>query len=310
MIGNWAGTGTFKEPTGQESKWTAKATAKWVLNNHFVQEDWWFKFDGMDVPVTWSSYIGWDREGKRYVRVMANNTGVVVLNELQLLPDGTWLQFMHHAQGGMPYTERARTKIDGDSITMKIDMIIAEGDSLTVIDAKMKRSDEEFEVDWGEDPFMGATPNEQMKRVGVLRGQYQMKGEMVMIPGQPALGISGTDTFQMVWGGNVMHGRTDGFAEGAPDAYESHAFWGWDPLKKCIRAVYVSNMGEVGEMEMRWVENGIVSTAANTMNGQPALQRFTMKLGRKGGIQSVQGTTVIGTMEPFTSFKATYKKQR
>ena len=39
MIGNWAGTGTFKEPTGQESKWSAKSTQKWVLNNHFVQED-------------------------------------------------------------------------------------------------------------------------------------------------------------------------------------------------------------------------------------------------------------------------------
>jgi len=68
-------------------------------------------------------------------------------------------------------------------------------------------------------------------------------------------------------------------------------------------------MGEVGEMLVHWVENDLVSTGTNTIGGVPMTQRYTMKLGRKGELKSVVGTTLFGAMEPFVSFKATYRKQ-
>jgi len=309
LIGNWAGSGVMNEPSGQKSPWTAKATCQWALNNHFVQEDWEFKFDGLEGPIVYRNYLGWDKEGERYVRVITNNVGQVMLTEMNLLPDGSMLQFMHNSQAGMPYTERRVDKIDGDTMTIVTDMLMPMGKATMVIDGKLKRCEEAYEVDWGEDAFMEMKPHEQLKKVGVIRGQYELKGEMVMEPGKDALGITGTDWFSMVWGGTVMRSRTEGHAEGAPGTYESHAFWGWDAKSKCMRAAFVSNMGEVGEMLVHWVENDLVSTGTNTIGGVPMTQRYTMKLGRKGELKSVVGTTLFGAMEPFVSFKATYRKQ-
>jgi hypothetical protein len=209
----------------------------------------------------------------------------------------------------VPYTERARTKVTGDSMSWVIDILMPEGNSMTLFDSKMKRSEKSFEVDWGEDAWMGAKPNEQMKKVAVFRGRYGVEGEMVMIPGTDPLKITGTDTFSMVWQGNVMHGHTEGFAEGSTDAYVSHAFWGWDEQAKCMRAVFVTSMGEVGQMHVRWVGDQIVSTSSGTQFGQPMTQRFVITLGRKGQLKGGVGHTLIGTMEPFVSFKANYRKR-
>jgi hypothetical protein len=308
LIGNWAGTGKMVEPGGAATNWTAQGTYQWCLNKHFVQEDFVIRFEGMSVPMTFRNYLGWDREGGRYVSVLASNEGVVRLSGITFLPDGTMMQMMTHQQDGVPYVERSRTKVDGEALSLVIDVLMADGQSLQMIDSKLTRSDKAFECDWGEEAWMGATPNEDMKRLRVIRGQYEVKGEMVMAPETPEMKITGTDQFLMIWDGTVMHAKTLGFAEGSPDAYESHAFWAWDKQRKCMRTVFVDNMGQLGEMECRWVGDDLVSTGMSTMGGVPTTQRFVMSLGRKGELKSGVGHTCFGGMEPFVSFRASYQR--
>src|SRR5690606_14972477 len=126
LIGNWAGTGKMAEPGGTSTDWTAKGTYQWCLNKHFVQEDFEVRFEGNPVPMLFRNYLGWDKEGQRYVSVLATNEGIVRLNAVSFLEDGTMLQMMTHQQEGVPYIERARTKVTGDSMSLVIDVLMSE----------------------------------------------------------------------------------------------------------------------------------------------------------------------------------------
>jgi hypothetical protein len=306
LIGNWEGAGKMMEPTGDSTNWTSKSTYQWVLNKHFVQEDFLIKFEGMDASMTFRNYLGWDRENQRYVTAVATNQGVCRLNDVSILPDGTFMQMITHSLAGVPYIERARTKVTGDSMSMQIDVLMTAGASTAMIDCKLTRSEKAFECDWGEDAWMGMAPNEHMKKLRVIRGQYKTNGEMVMVPEMPAVKITGIDRFMMIWDGNVMHATTFGFAEGTPEAYESHAFWAWDELRGCISAVSVDTMGQIGQMDVRWVEDKLVRTSSALQMGQPTTQRFVLSLDRKGQLKSGVGHTCMGAMDPFVSFRASY----
>ncbi|MCK5942304.1 MAG: DUF1579 family protein [Planctomycetes bacterium] len=310
LIGNWQGTGKMVEPTGVETPWTARGTYRWVLNGHFVQEDFVIAMEGLPVPMVFRNYIGWDREHGRYVAATLSNEGSARLNETQFLPDGTMLTTQTHHMAGVPYNERARVKIDGDSMTMRIDLLMAEGDSIAVIDSVMKRGGDGFDGDWGVGPWMGAKPAAAIDQLARMAGTYETKGEMVMMPGTPAIGIHGSDTWQMVFGGMGMFGRTDGHAEGSPDAYVSFAMWGWDEHGDCMNAVYVDNMGQVGEMQARWHEGKLISTMAGVQMGMPMTQRYIMEVDDAGVATRAIGHSVFGAMEPFLSFKATYTKKK
>jgi hypothetical protein len=308
-IGNWKGSGKMLEPTGDSTNWTSESTYQWVLNKHFVQEEFIIKFEGLDVPMTFRNYLGWDRENQRYVSASASNQGICRVNAVSFLPDGTMMQMIRHDLDGVPYMERAKAKAAGDSLSMQIDVLMSDGASTKMIDCKLTRSDKAFECDWGEDAWMGVTPNDHMKKLRAIRGHYETKGEMVMVPGMPTMKITGTDRFMMIWDGNVMHGTTLGYVEGAPEAYESHAFWGWDGLRGCISAVFVDNMGQIGQMDVRWVEDKLVSISSALKMGQPATQHFVRTLSRKGQLKSAIGHTCMGAMKPFVSFKASYVKK-
>ncbi len=237
MVGNWVGKGTMSEPGGVETAWRAHGSYRWALGGHFVEEDFLIEFEGSPAPFVFRSYVGWDRERERYVAAIANSAGQVQLAELQILPDGTFLQLMLQNQGGMPYAERSRVRIDGDAMTMQIDFLMPEGDSMRVIDGAFERRGDEFRGEFGAKGWMGATPNDAMQRLARMCGTYDLTGQMAMMPGAPMTEITGTDSFRSVWGGNVVHGRTEGHAAGAPEAYESHAFWAWDGKRDCIRCV-------------------------------------------------------------------------
>jgi len=309
LIGNWVGEGKMKEPRGVETAWVAKMTYQWCLNKHFVQQDFEVRFEGLVTPMTFRNYLGWDREQRRYVSILASNEGHVRIHPVTFLPDGTMLQVKEQSQAGTPYAERAKTKVDGDSLSMIIDVLMAEGESLTMIDSNFRRADEAFEVDWGEDSWSDAVPHAQLKRVGAMRGMYAMEAEMIMVPGAPAVAVAGRDIITKVWNGNVIYQRTEGSAEGAPQPYESHSFWGWDQQARCVRVVFVDSMGQLGQMLARWVDDQLVTTGSRTIGGVPTTQRYILKFGRKGQLRSGVGHTVMGLMDPFVSFKSTYKRR-
>ncbi|MFN3242764.1 MAG: DUF1579 family protein [Planctomycetota bacterium] len=310
LIGNWQGSGKMYEPGGQETPWTAKGTYRWTLNGHFVQEDFVIEMEGLPVPMVFRTYIGWDREHGRYLAAMVSNEGVARLNETQFLPDGTMLTVQTHHQGGVPYNERARVKIDGDKMTMRIDLLMAEGDSMKIIDCTMARGGGGFDGDWSTAPWMGAKPGAGMKGLARMAGTYATEGEMMMAPGMPSTGIHGTDSWQMVFGGTAMHGRTDGHADGSSDAYESHALWGWDEHDQCMHAVFVDNMGQIGEMQCRWHDGKLISTMDGVQMGMPTTQRYVIYVDENGHAKSCKGHSTFGDMDPFLSFKASYQKKK
>ncbi|MFK7740711.1 MAG: DUF1579 family protein [Planctomycetota bacterium] len=307
LVGNWAGGGTMTEPTGQTSEWTAHGTYRWVLNKHWLQEDFVIRFEALEMPIVFHSYWGWDGENQRYIGVVTSSEGKVLLNTPQFLADGSMVTLARHVVETMAYGERSTLKVDGDTMMMNIDLLMPEGDLQHTVTGTMKRTDKVCDGDPTARVWMDAPVHEHIKRAGKMCGSYAVAGEMVMAPGMPASKITGEDLYESMWGGSVLHARTNGVSEGSDETYESHAYWAWDMASKCMKCVYVDNMGMVGDMDCRWLKDQIVSTDATLMMGEPTTQRFVVTLDDAGRLASGLGHTSMGVMAPFVSFKATYK---
>ncbi len=310
LVGNWSGSGEAHfDPSGAPTKWTAHGTYRWALGGHFVQEDFRIRFDDMPSPMVFRAYFGWDGERRRHTAIVVTNGGEVALHEVKALPDGTMMQLMLQEQQGTPYAERACFKVAGDTMTMNIELLMPEGASVTAVSGTFQRTGEAFDGAWDSPTWMGAAAHADMQRLGRMAGSYAIAGEMVMAPGQPRTKFTGDDVFATGFGGTVLHGVTKGTAEGMPGAYESHAFWARDAKHECTRAVFVSNMGEIGEMEARWVDDKLVSTSAGTLGGQPLVNRFVLEFDAKGVAKRGVGHTIVGAMPPFESFVANYTRK-
>src|SRR5690606_10709181 len=121
-------------------------------------------------------------------------------------------------------------------------------------------------------------------------------GTMVMMPGQPPAKVTGTDTFAPAFGGMVFVGTTVGEAEGMPGKYSAEVYWGHDPARDCLVGVYVSNMGEVMQMDSRWAQDGkLITTSSGLFMGQPMVQRMLMEFDADGAAKSVSSHAIVGT---------------
>ncbi|MBL8730630.1 MAG: DUF1579 family protein [Planctomycetes bacterium] len=307
LLGSWAGSGTAKLGPGEPSKWTARGSYRWCLDGQFLQEDFEIVFEGRPAPMVFRAYLGWDREHARYVNVSVNNGGAAQLHEFHWLDDGTMLQVMHQHQDGLPYAERTRSRIVGEAMTLSIDLLMPEGSSQQILDGTLTRTASVFEIDWDAKAWAGAIPATELQLLARSAGTYDVKGAMVMMPGAPEVAITGTDTFRSVFGDTIFHGHTRGAAEGVPGEYVGEVFWSFDAVRKCLVGVYVSNFGEVMSMDAWWADDGqLVSTFAGTMRGQPLAQRMRMSFDDKGRAKDAVSHTLMGTMAPFESFRATY----
>jgi len=311
MLGNWTGGGVMNEPGGPTTKWTGKGTYAWCLDGHFVQGDFAVQFEGIDGTFVHRSYLGWDRENKRYVNASVNSGGQAYLNELQLLPDGSHVQISLTRQAGTTYAQRSVVKVDGETMKHTMHLLLAEGEPLHMIDGTFTRGGDGFSATLDGASWMGAKANEQIVRLGKSAGAYAVAGEMVMMPGAPPMKITGTDTFVARYGGSVLHGKTEGEAEGMPGKYLGDVFWAHDAGRDCISGIYVSNMGEVMQLEARWTVDGkFVATSNALYQGQPTAQRMMMEFTADGAAKSASNHTLIGTAAPFESFRATYTKKK
>lgn len=311
MLGNWQGTGdaTFG-PGTPPVKWTAHGTYRWCLDGHWLQEDFRLTFEGAPNPLVLRSYYGWDRESQRHVALLASNNGQVHLNEVVFLPDGTMLQITHMHQEGLPYSERSRFKVDGDKLTHSIDLLMPEGPSLTIVDGRFTRADKAFDGAWETKPFEDVAPTAAMVQFGKSAGEYRLAAEYVMVPGAPAVKITGTDTFRSVFGGTVMYGTSAGTAEGMPGQFRGDVFWAWDAAQKCLVAAYVGNMGEVAKMSGWFAKDGkLITTHGGTQGGEPMVSRMVMEMDADGRPTKVVAHTLLGDKGPFESYRATYTRK-
>ncbi|MBL9076715.1 MAG: DUF1579 family protein [Planctomycetes bacterium] len=305
LLGNWAGSGGAD--FGEALQWKARSSYRWVHDGHFLQEDTEIVFDGGMAPMVFRSYLGWDRDLGRYVNVVVHNGGLAKVHEFQLLADGTMLQTMLQSQQGQPYAERVRTTVRGESMALTIDLLLAEGASRTALEGTLTRSDQEYEVDWQCKAFDGAMPAPELQQLQRSAGVYEVRGAMVMAPGMPEVAITGTDTFQRVFGDTILHGVTVGTAEGMPGEYRGDVFWSFDAARKCLHGVYVSNFGEMMAMDAHWVADQLVSVSAGKVQGQVLAQRMVLSFGPDGKATAAENHTLAATGDAFRSFHATYK---
>jgi hypothetical protein len=311
LIGNWTGSGKMSEPSGEVTEWKARGSYRWCLDGHFVQEDFAIAFTGMAAPLTFRGYVGWDRENQRYVNINANNGGQVQLHEMKFLPDGTMLQIMVQNQQGLPYAERSLFKIDGDSLTHTIDLLMPQGASMTIVDGKFTRGGDALAMAWDGPTWMDAKPHESIARLCKSAGAYDSAGEMVMAPGAPKTKFGGTDTFRAVFGGTVLLGTTEGAAEGIPGKYIGELMYGYSPVRGCIVGIYVDNFGSVMTMDAYWSADGqLIAMTSALFQGQPTVQRSLLSFDASGAVTTAVSHTIVGTAPPFESYRATHTKKK
>lgn len=310
LVGTWSGSGTMTEPGGAKTKWTTSGTCRWALNGHFLQMDWRIDFDGQEVPMIKHGFLGWDREHQRYVDVKIDNGGAVGLDEVHVMGDGSLVEFLQMNHPGMAFALRSTFLPKGEQLRHTIDVLMPDGPSLAMLDATFTRGGKGYA---GGDaaPFPGAKPSLALAKLNRSAGVYKTEGEMVVLPGQPAVKITGTDAFATRFGGMVLHGHTEGEAEGLPGQYVGEVYWGHDAKQDCLVGVYVSNMGEAMAMQARWTADGrLLATTAALYQGQPMVQRMLMDFTDTGAAKGAVAHSILGTAAPFESFRATYTPKK
>jgi hypothetical protein len=309
LIGNWQGSGTAQMGPGEPSKWESHSTYAWALDNFFVQEDTIVRFAGMPQPLVMRTYLGWDAENARYVAISADNDGHVAVSRLEVPGDGSFVTLADKYHEGRSYLERYTSKVNGESMTFAIDMMGASGPSMQPVVGSMKRTDKPVAMALDASLFT-ASPAAPIEQLGKTAGTFAVSASMVM-PGAPAMKITGQDEVKPLFDGTIVHVHTTGSAEGFPGNYVGELFYGYDERDDCLRAVYVSNRGETAQMNGAFTADGkaLILTSAIKYAGQLSVQRMTIELGPDGAPTKSVGHTILGAAAPFESWNATYTKK-
>lgn len=309
-VGTWSGSGTMTEPGGKVTKWTGSGTCAWCLDGHFLQEDWQIAFEGMPAPKVMHTRLGWDRAHQRYVSAYVGNDGEVSLDEFQILPDGARLETMVKQQDGASYALRSRFRLVGDTLVHTVDLLMPEGNSTQIVDGTFTRGGKAFAGGFDCATWMGVVSHASIARLGKAAGTYASSGSVCAVPGQPPVPFRGTETFRRVFGDTVVYGRSEGAADGAAAQYVGEVFWGHDARRDGLVGVYVSNMGDVMQMEARWSADGkLVTTSAPRFGEQLAVQRMVMEFDAAAAPKQAVGHWIVGTNAPEECFRAAYTKK-
>jgi hypothetical protein len=165
----------------------------------------------------------------------------------------------------------------------------------------------------GVKPFLppDAEAGNPLAKLEKLLGTYAVKGELVMVPGQPAMPISGTETLASTFGGTIIEATIHGDpVPGMPgDPYECWGAWGWDAERGCYTSICLDSMGVCCVAEVRWVGKEMVATMAGTEMGSPTTVRSILKFGADGSLATVICHSLSATHEPYVSFQASYTKK-
>jgi hypothetical protein len=313
LLGAWTGTGELRDPSGATTGWTARGVYSWALGGHFVREDFRIGFAGAAAPLVFRAHLGWDREQRRFVNAMVDNSGEVDLHEFRLLPDGSHLQLMRKVRQGVPYAERTLTRFDGDSMAIAIDMLLPNGASTTVVAGRFTRA-AGIESEAAATPAPVATsgpPHASLAALQRSAGVYAVQGLAVLQPGGAAAAFAGSERVGLAMGGTVVHACLQGEAEGLPAPYVGETWWGHDAERDCLVAVHLNNLGDARKVDARWTPDGqLVVTGRCVQEGRPAVQRIVRLFAGDGAATAAVGHAIVGTEPPFESLRATYSRQR
>jgi hypothetical protein len=120
LAGSWDVAIHYKLGPGQERNGTARCEAKWILDNHFLQQEYQSRMNGK--PFTVIQWLGYDDAKQKVVEIHLNSMNGVHFNEGSVSADGkvfTQLGTVTDGQTKKPSTLRTvYTIMDNDHFTL------------------------------------------------------------------------------------------------------------------------------------------------------------------------------------------------
>jgi hypothetical protein len=316
LVGAWEGTGKAFGPGDAEPlAWTSTSRAERVLNGHVIQENMRIEF-GPGIPVLhFRSFLGWDAAADRPVSYSIGNLGYGGRQEVRWVDDNTLVTTASHIEAGTPVVERTVLTFCEKGYHLRIDEAKGAEPFHLHVEGEVRRVEKPGQ-EFGAAPASffspsGVEPDGVAKHATFqgMTGTYQLRGEVVPMPGAPKMEISGTEEIALVYGGSILtyHGRgtpKDGFA------WEGLGYQWWEAERNTFVMLHLDNMGGIAVADVRRVgDRSLVSTMSFDHGGQPTVLRTVVDLDAKGHITSIRSHSTSGTADPVLSFSAQYTHQ-
>jgi hypothetical protein len=127
----------------------------------------------------------------------------------------------------------------------------------------------------------GPKAGPEHKKMEAFVGTWTYVGEAKASPYGPAGKITGTDVYEMLYGGLFLQHRWD--EKNPLGDLKGTEIWGYDPSKKGYTYTYITTLGEMGA--------GILNISGNTWNFASSGTTFEGKTAHARGSVTWAGTT-------------------
>ena len=231
------------------------------------------------------------------------------LAEVHFQDDNTMVTMGTKMFMGKPVVERWVTKLGDGEMSYVGHEAVGDGDWFVHVKGKSTKVDNLKMGKIANASFMVSAGDEMGKLKGLV-GTLRFKGEMAMMPGQPAMQISGDSIGDTLFGGTVLQT----IIKGDPTQGLSYRGWHaivWDANQNKYVSIGVNNMGEAGIEKGVWASDTelLFTSSGPHYGGVPAVHCGVMKCGKDGTIQSYACHSIIGTHKPHKSFHIDYSKK-
>jgi hypothetical protein len=312
MLGNWEGTGTAKMvPDQPAGEWTAVSTIKKIMGGHFVQEN--VRIDiGPDMPqMIFYSVYSWDPAAKRYMCFMCGNMGAFTSLPVYWTEDGKLVNGGVATEHGNVMTDRAVTEFSDDEVRFKCLRAAGSGEFYVCLQGSMKRGGPGFAVTGETAGVSLSPPDEHVKAVAPMAGNWSFKGRMKMMSGSPWMDISGQEAIEPILGGHVYVSRVTG--DPIPDMprYEGLSFTGWDEQANCLKTFGFCTMGDAhGVNVYPKGDKRLIFTNSAVYHGHPMVQRMVLEISDDGNGMKIWSDSITADGDPERCFEGTYTKTK
>lgn len=311
LLGTWAGTGTATMAPGMDpSGWTSRSHIKKAMGGFFLEENTVIDVGEGMPSFVFRSFMGYDSMHRKYLTVTVGNMGGASISEGHWVDDNTLVSVESGMEDGAFAVDHWVTTLGTDTYSFVGHRSVDGGEFFVYVQGEMKRIDEPFEVPSSESTPAFGPVGAEMQKLNRMAGHYRLAGKMQMAPDAPSMDISAAEWLVPIFGGTALQATVVGDPIPGLGAYEGWAVFSWDEERRCYASMFVNNMGEIGEGEMRWVGDQLVTTAAHLRMDLPSVARGVITLDEQGAIIKMSAHSMIGAHAPGLDFEATYTVQQ
>ncbi len=314
MLGYWEGSGTVVEELGgTPNKWTSTSHVRKVLDDHFIREDMSVVIEGeqFTTPLQMVSFYGFDQNDQRYMSHGLNNMGSAEAAEVTWKDANTMVVASTSIEQGQYVVERWTTTLGDGEISFVGHRAVGSGDFFVHVKGSAKRVGDKptNKVMDASHAFMTkASP--EIGKLKSMVGTFRFEGEMLMMPGEPMVPVSGESVGEMIFGGTALLTEVHG------DPIDGYAYHGWyvmvwNERDKHYVSMGLNNMGEAAMESGKWV-NGTELVMTNNRpyyGGIPSAHSGIMTVAKDGSLKSYSSHSIIGTNKPVKSFEVMYTRK-